>query len=94
MSIIVTYDVPNRHVELKKVLFGKGYQDFILRFFNGTLRKVYLPNTTVYHASKDAQSGVDDVSAACVSLRIEIERCVSTQWGPDCAAIWGKPFGT
>ena len=93
MPIIVTYDVPARHVELKKCLFEKGYQDYIMHLDSkGVSRKIYLPNTTVYHPSKTAQEGRDDVQSCCKDLGIDLERCVATVWS-NWSAVWGKPFG-
>jgi hypothetical protein len=93
MSIIVTYDVPSRHVELKNCLFKKGYQDYIMHpDSQGVSKKIYLPNTTVYHPSKAAKEGRDDVGSCCKGLGIELERCVATAWS-EWSAEWGKPFG-
>jgi len=95
MPIIITYDVPERHVELKKSLFSKEYQDYILHLDkNGVNKKIFLPNTTVYHKTNNAKEGLKDIQDSCDSLGIKLERCVSTQWGPDWSAIWGKPFGS
>ncbi len=94
MTIIVTYDVPSQHVSLKKALFAIGYQDYFLFPFNGINRKVFLPNTTVYHPSKSATQGRADVLNACKILNIELERCIATQLGPEWSAEWGKPFGS
>ncbi len=92
MGIVITYDVPSRHVDLKKSLFGKGYQDFIMHTDKGINRKIFLPNTTVYHPSRAAEQALADIKSSCASLGIKLERCIVTQWGPDWAAIWGEPF--
>ena len=94
MPIIVTYDVPSRHVELKKLLFERGYTDKITHFHNGAYRDIYLPNTTVYHATKTSAQGREDLQTATTALQIKLERCVSTQWGPDWAVIFGVPFNS
>ncbi len=94
MAIIITYDVPNMHIALKKLLFSKGYTDKITHFQDGVYKIIYLPNTTVYHATKSASEGRDDVRTCTTSLQIKLERCVSTQWGPDWAAIYGEPFNS
>jgi hypothetical protein len=88
MGVIVTYDVPSKHVELKKALFALGYTDRITH----QSTYVYLPNTTVYHHNKTATQARNEVQYACSQLRIELERCIATQMGPDWAAIPGKPF--
>lgn len=88
MAIIVTYDVPSKHAELKKALLVLGYTDQILH--SGKI--IYLPNTTLYHNSKNAGEARDEVSQACAQLSIKLERCIATQWGSDWAAIYGEPF--
>lgn len=94
MAIIVTYDVPSRHVELKKLLFEKGYTEKIAHFQNGIYKSIFMPNTTVYHPTKTAQQGRDDLNTFTTALQIKLERCVSTQWGPDWAAMYGEPFSS
>lgn len=94
MAIIATYDVPSKHVELKKALFAKGYTETILhKDDKGVPKKIYLPNTTLYHASKTAKQAVNEIEAECKALKIDLERCVATIW-QDWAAIWGEPFGS
>lgn len=87
MAIIITYDVPSKHVELKEALSKKGYQDKIAH----NNKWIYLPNTTLYHPTKTASTARDEMQAICKTLNVELERCVSTAW-TDWAAIWGKPF--
>lgn len=95
MAIIVTYDVPSKHIELKKALFALNYQDRIPhKDSNGILRNIFLPNTTLYHASKNAEQARKDVQNICSALNIKLERCVATQWGLDWSAIWGEPFAS
>ena len=88
MAIIITYDVPSRHVQLKQAMFNMGYTDRIAH----NNRYIYLPNTTVYHGNKTSEQALNDLQVICGQLNIDLERCVSTQWGPDWAAIWGRPF--
>ena len=88
MAIIITYDIPSRHTDLKQELFKLGYAERIIN--NG--RFIFLPNTTVYHSTKTAQQGKEDVQRVCIRLNIQLERCISTQFGPDWDAIWGEPF--
>lgn len=88
MAIIVTYDVPSKHVELKTAMKKLGYTDLIPH--DG--KSIYLPNTTLYHPNKNAEQAREDVKQSCVQLHVKLERCVSTQWGPNWSAIWGEPF--
>ena len=95
MPVIVTYDVPSKHIELKKSLTAWNYQDRIQHKDSaGNLKNIFLPNTTLYHNSKNAEQARKDVQNACSVLGIKLERCVATQWGPDWAASWGGPFGS
>jgi hypothetical protein len=56
MSTIVTYDVPSKHIELKKALIALKYQDRTQhKDSNGNLKNIYLPNTTLYHASNNSE---------------------------------------
>jgi len=88
MASIVTYDVPSKHQELKEKMLGLGYKDHIF----DTSEKIYLPNTTLYHESKNAAYALKDVKTSCTALDIKLERCISTQFGPDWAEINGEPF--
>jgi hypothetical protein len=88
MAIIITYDVPSKHVDLKAAMKKQGYVDQIPH--DG--KSIYLPNTTLYHPTKKAEQAREDVKQACVQLNVKLERCVSTQSGPDWSAIWGEPF--
>lgn len=94
MAIIVTYDVPSKHVALKQLLFDKGYTDKIVHFKEGVYKNINLPNTTVYHATNSSSEGRSDLQSCTTSLQIKLERCISTQWGPDWAVIFGEPFQT
>jgi len=88
MATIVTYDVPTKHVELKKTLFQLGYKDQIP---DSTCKIIYLPNTTLYHETKTSEQVRNDVKNACTVLHIELERCIATAW-TNWAAMCGKPF--
>lgn len=88
MAIIITYDVPSKHVELKTAMKKLGYVDQIP---NDTCKTIYFPNTTLYHSSKTAAEARDEVKAACAKLGINLERCVATLW-TSWAVICGEDF--
>jgi hypothetical protein len=92
LAIIVTYDVPAKHVALKQLLFSRGYTEVIQHFQDGRYLNIYLPNTTVFHSTKNASQGREDLKECSTSLQVKLERCISTQWGPDWAAIFGEPY--
>lgn len=88
MSILITYDVPSKHTELKKALLERGYKDQIS---GTTCKTIYFPNTTLYHSAKNSSTALDDVKDECRKLSISLERCVATIWD-DWAAKCGEPF--
>lgn len=89
MSTIITYDIPSKHQEFKEKMFNLGYKD---KFPDGNMKTVHLPNTTLYHPTKNASQARDDVQNSCRALQTRLQRCVSTQLGPDWAGIFGEPF--
>jgi len=89
MASIVTYDIPEKHRELKKILFELGYKDQIP---GEKCKIIFFPNTTLYHPSKTPEQLREDVQAVCKRLSIHLERCIATPWGPAWAAICGEDF--
>jgi hypothetical protein len=89
MATIVTYDIPSKHVEFKNQMLQLGYKD---RIADPTCSVIYLPNTTLYHPTKNAVAARDDARSIANRLGVKLERCIATQWGPDWAAICGEPF--
>ena len=90
MEIIITYDIPDKHVEFKKAMFELGYKDQIPGIKNCKI--IYFPNTTLYHADKKPVTAHGDADSICKALNIELERCIATPWGPAWYASCGKPF--
>lgn len=88
MAVIITYDIPSKHVEFKKAMFQLGYKDQIP---NNQCTTIYFPNTTLYHATKDAVAARDEAQRVCISLGVKLERCISTVW-ENWAALCGEPF--
>lgn len=88
MAIIVTYDVPSKHKELKNALKQLGYKDQIQ---GNKCDVIYFPNTTLYHATKNASTAKSEVQSTCDSLEIKLERCVATTWD-HWSAICGEPL--
>jgi hypothetical protein len=89
MAIIITYDIPSKHVEFKKNMFHLGYKDQIPGTENCKI--IYFPNTTLYHATKNASDAREDARTVCKHLGVNLERCVATQW-TEWSAICGEPF--
>lgn len=89
MAIIITYDIPSKHREFKEKMFELGYKDRIPGIKN--CKTIYFPNTTLYHASKSAETAREEARTIVQVLDITLERCVSTIWN-DWAAVCGEPF--
>ncbi|PKK36811.1 hypothetical protein BWI96_10600 [Siphonobacter sp. SORGH_AS_0500] len=88
MAIIVTYDITSKHVEFKKEMIKRGYAPTFVDHQNKT---VYLPNTTLYHASRTPAQARDEVMNVAKIVVTELERCISTE-SSNWAAIYGEPF--
>ena len=88
MSTIITYDIPTKHVEFKKLMLELGYKD---RIPGKDCEVIYFPNTTLYHQIKNGETARKDARAVCKQLNVELERCIATQW-TEWAAICGEPF--
>lgn len=88
MAIIITYDIPSKHVDFKKAMFLKGYKEQISGV---NCKTIIFPNTTLYHASKTAGQAREDAKAVSKQLSVDLERCIATIWD-DWAAICGDPF--
>ncbi len=88
MAVIVTYDVPSKHTELKTALKQLGYVDQIPGV---TCKIIYFPNTTLFHKTKTSLQAREDVQSICTNLGVKLERCVATIWD-DWAAICGEDF--
>jgi hypothetical protein len=89
MASVVTYDIPSKHVDFKKLMFQFGYKDQIA---GTTCKVIYFPNTTLYHPDKSAEAAREDARSVATKLGVILERCIATQWGPNWAAICGEPF--
>jgi len=89
MATVLTYDIPTKHVEFKKLMFQLGYKDQITE---ATCKVIYFPNTVLYHPIKSAETARDEALSIAKKLNVNLERCIATQWGPNWAALCGEPF--
>lgn len=88
MATVITYNIPSKHVDFKKIMFQFGFIDQIV----GTNCKViYFPNTTLFHTTKSAESARDEAQNVAKRLGIDLERCIATKW-ENLAVICGEPF--
>jgi len=80
MGIIITYDVSDEHVELKKMI-AKNYSKTMIGD-GGVI--VNLPNTTLYKEITDPQVAIEELTE-CAKGLIEIERAIpsttNSWWG-------------
>ena len=88
MATVLTYDIPTKHVDFKKLMFQLGYTDQIA----GTnCNVIYFPNTTLYHSTKSAVTARDEAQNIAKRLAVNLERFIATEW-ENWAAICGEPF--
>lgn len=89
MPIIITYDIPCKHREFKEKMFDIGYKQV---FKDAKGLDVNLPNTTLLHQNKNATTAKDDAKRVCSTLNISLDRCITSQFGPDWSGIYGTPL--
>ena len=87
MATIITYDIPSKHREFKQKMFELGYKQV---FKDAKGKDVNLPNTTLLHQTKSSENARDDAKQICFALKITLERCISSQFGPDWSGIYGE----
>ena len=88
MSTIITYDIPTKHLEFKKLMHDLGYKGAIP---GENCKIISLPNTTLYHQFKDGETARKDAQAICKKINVELERCIASKW-TGWSAICGEPF--
>lgn len=71
-----------------KKMLELGYKDSIP---TNDCETIYLPNTTLHHATKMTIIARDDAREVAKQLGITLDRCVATNWA-GWAAIRGEPF--
>ncbi|RZK22430.1 MAG: hypothetical protein EOO43_09605 [Flavobacterium sp.] len=74
MGVLITYDVPDSHTELKKRMIAKGYFKTVAGS-NGIV--CHLPNTTLYRNINDPAQSIRDLDDCAAGL-VAIERAVAT----------------
>jgi hypothetical protein len=82
MAVLLTYDVDSKHVEIKnRLITNYGYVKSLTGTQQGTNKAAEsdLPNTTVYHATKNVQSAADDIIAVAASLGAVLEKYIAME---------------
>ncbi len=89
MNTLLTYDLNNKHDEVKTAMKEKGYLDF------WTVKGMiyYLPNTTLWKNDiSSAETAIADISETANDFGVILERAVAVNWTPsDWKAIPGIP---
>lgn len=75
MATIITYDLANKHTEVKEAMYGLGYS---YRFAHEG-KWIVLPNTTLYHATKTPATARDELRAICSRMGATLERAFATE---------------
>lgn len=77
MGTIITYDVDDKHGKVKEKMLDLNYKDEI---YNSSLRKwVYLPNTTLYHTSKEPDEAIEEIKSICEELEVQLTKCIAIE---------------
>lgn len=87
MNVLITYDISNKHPEVKAAMQAEKYKDY----WTQDNQTYYLPNTTLWKMANDItptsvlaefQKAVADLNAniPVVKDKIKIERCVAVQF--------------
>lgn len=82
MPTLLTYDVQNKHSELKNAMTQMGYTDGF--YSNG--KWIQLPNTTLRHEFKSPADAREELKATCIRLGANLERCFATGISNDWAS--------
>lgn len=86
METIITYDISGKQTEFKDKMKELGYKD---KFKGNKCDWICLPNTTLYHSTKNPKEARIDAQNLCKDLKIVLEKCVATIW-EDWSAICGN----
>jgi len=73
MGVIITYDVPHSHTELKKRMIAKGYSKTVTGQYTYNL-----PNTTLYKQIDEPSDAIKDLKDSASGL-VEIERAIAVK---------------
>jgi hypothetical protein len=94
MSILISYDVSDKHTEVKSEMLRIGFRDF---WFDDKNQKNILPNTTLLgegtpeNAIKALHSAVDTVNTKILIIsKITINSAVAVSWNEGCG-VDNKP---
>lgn len=94
MPILITYDVSDKHTEVKTELLQMGFRNF---WFDDKNQKNILPNTTLFgegtpeNAITALHNAVDTVNAKILVVpKITITSAVAVSWDEGCG-VENKP---
>jgi hypothetical protein len=87
MGVLVNYDLDGKHTPVKDAMKVKGYQDYFEfhEIVKGVRikKRINLPNTTLYHNSKSASTGRDELISVAKEKGAIVEFILATQFDPE-----------
>jgi hypothetical protein len=70
-NVLVSYDVNTSHNQVKQGMKNRGCSDV----YGGKA----LPNTTVWHQTKNTDQAIADIRSVCTGLGVTLERAVAVK---------------
>ncbi|HVI44513.1 MAG TPA: hypothetical protein VM802_06575 [Chitinophaga sp.] len=69
MSVLLTYDLKEKHEAVKNNMIGLGYSAEVID--RATNKKIYLPNTALFHEKKTPQEAINDLKTICLNVGLQ-----------------------
>lgn len=69
-KVVLCYDVDNKHKQVKEELLKEGYLDYY--FKPSTNTKQNMPETTVWHETKQVSIAIYDITKICYDLDVTL----------------------
>jgi hypothetical protein len=75
-KIVLTYDVSDKNEEVKDALKELGYSDAWQNL--STHKNYHMPDTTVWHASKEVSQVIKEIKEICDDLDVILKKAFAT----------------
>lgn len=74
-TVVISYDVDSRHVDVKNEMKKLGYADTWK--YQTEVKTYSLPNTTLWHSNKSSDEAIADIKFVCSRLGVKLERAIA-----------------
>jgi len=82
-KIVLCYDVSDKHKQVKDALKELGYFESWKQLSTNTIYE--MPDTTVWHESRQVSQALRDITAVCTGLGIKLKKSFSVLIGSEAA---------